>query len=68
MKFSSLNLCNWKITSLLSSLLTEKINGNSNGSYILDTFQSKFSFIEKFVYDITMFHLNRLGKKIDGEK
>ena len=49
-------------------LLDDITRVSSNGTFLLDINKNNFNVIEKFVYDITLFHLKRLGKSINGDK
>lgn len=62
------NMANFKISSHIMTLLDNSTTGSSKGDFILDTSKDRFNVIEKFVYDITMFHLNRLGKSTNSNK
>ena len=59
----------WKIQSKIMDKLYENIQSNSNKTYLLDiNNKTELSLIEKIVYDITVFHLNRLGKHLSDKK
>ena len=62
------NANNFKISSPIMALLDDITKVSSKADFILDTSKDKFNVIEKFVYDITAFHLHRLGKSIHGNK
>lgn len=52
------NVDNYDIHTLISLYFLPR---NDNMTYLLNTNQDKYSFIEKFVYDIAMFHFKQLG-------
>jgi hypothetical protein len=58
----------WKIQSILMDKLYESIQSNSKDTYLLDINKTELNFVEKIVYDITVFHLNRLGKDLSSKK
>ena len=63
-----INSNNFSISSSIMPLLDDITRVSSNGTFLLDINKNNFNVIEKFVYDITLFHLKRLGKSINGDK
>jgi len=67
------NLNTWKILFENENNNTEKIllnnfNIQTPMSYLLNTNKSNYSVIEKFVYEIAIFHFNRLNINFDDNK
>jgi hypothetical protein len=56
---------NYDIHSLINSFF---IPPQSNITYLLNTNQDKYSILEKIVYDIAMFHFQRLGIEYKKDK
>jgi len=68
------NLNNWKISFVNENENIEKIllsnfeKKTNSMSYLLNTNVSKYSIIEKFIYEIAMFHFNRMNIEFDENK
>jgi hypothetical protein len=66
------NFNSWQITvaPTITNLLVEHIKNVTNNmpSQLLDTTKSEFTIVEKFVFDMAMFHLKRLNIQYDSKK
>ncbi len=60
------NINSWTIDSKLLEDMYDMLIKNSK-LYLLDLNKPTFNLVEKIVYDITLFHLNRLGKTLNSD-
>lgn len=59
----------WNISNNINiSLLEEYFKNNNNRSFLLDTSKKNFSYLEKIIHDIAMFHFERLNIIFDKNK
>jgi hypothetical protein len=61
------NINSWHITSQYLKQICDSINTISD-SYILNTDKNDFNIIEKFIYELSMFHIKRLDKEWNNKK
>lgn len=65
------NLNTWKISidnENIQNILLDSFEIENPLTYLLDTNKSQYSVIEKFVYEIALFHFNRLNIPFDKNK
>jgi predicted 2-oxoglutarate/Fe(II)-dependent dioxygenase YbiX len=69
---TKINFSSWKINSNNQNDIIELINYiekiNSNEIYLLDTSKNYFNILEKYVYELAMFHFARLNIVFDKNK
>lgn len=62
----------WNLDQIDSEELEYFIGSNiskcKDTTFLLNTNKDKFNILEKYIYELCMFHLNRLGKKYDPKK